>query len=88
MPSAFRNVLASQGEDTLVLTNFISGGARCVEGYSLLSWQAFEEKLASRSRFDPKVRKLETYYLSRAAFCPLDASGRINIPLHLRTYAA
>lgn len=86
-PAEFRRVLTEGGESSVVLTNFVSDGARCLEGYSLQSWKRFEQKLAQRSRFDPQVRKLENYYLARAAICPLDTSGRVNIPPHLRAYA-
>ena len=86
-PAEFRQVLVGLSEDSVVITNFISDGARCLEGYSLTAWRRFESKLATRSRFDPQVRKLENYYLSRAAVCPLDTSGRVNLPPHLRTYA-
>ncbi len=86
-PSEFRQALGELGEDSVVITNFISDGARCLEGYSMSAWRLFEAKLATRSRFDPQVRKLENYYLSRAAVCQLDTSGRVNLPAHLRTYA-
>ena len=86
-PAEFRRGLDGSEHQAVVLTNFISDGARCLEGYSIEDWRAFEKKLASRSRFDPQVRKAENYYLARAAICPLDASGRVNIPAHLRTYA-
>lgn len=87
IPVSFRQVLTTAGENTLVLTNFITDGARCIDGFTLRSWKSFELKLASRSRFDPQVRKLENYYMARAALCPVDASGRINIPQYLRSYA-
>ena len=87
MPAEFRRVLAEHGEESVVLTNFVTDGARCIEGHTLGEWKRFESKLASRSRFDPQVRKLENYYLARAAICPLDGSGRLNIPSHLRAYA-
>jgi MraZ protein len=87
LPADFRRELESQTEQSLVITNFISDGARCLEGYTSKSWKEFEEKLAKRSRFDPQVRKLENYYLARATVCSIDSSGRINIPAYLRTYA-
>ena len=87
LPVEFRSSLVKNGESTVVITNFISDGARCLEGYSLNAWKRFEAKLASRSRFDPQVRKLENYYLARAANCSLDGSGRISISLPLRQYA-
>ncbi len=86
-PASFRQSLQETGSSTVVLTNFICDGARCLEGFSLENWQTFEAKLRSRSRFDPQIRKLENFYLARAAECPLDASGRIHIPPHLRNYA-
>lgn len=87
IPSAFRQLLAANGEDTLVLTNFITDGARCLDAYPMSAWAALERKLANRSRFDPKVRTLEHFVISRAQVCPLDSSGRINIASHLRAYA-
>lgn len=102
-PAAFRDVLQSNSgsgsdgsagqstgrieQSSVVLTNFITDGARCLEGYTLSEWRKFEQKLASRGRFDPQVRKLENFYIARAAICALDANGRVNIPQHLRTYA-
>jgi MraZ protein len=87
LPSDFRRVLSNIGESAVVITNYISDGARCIEGFGLLAWQAFEQKLRQRSRFDPKIQKLENFYLSRASECPLDGSGRILVPTHLRAYA-
>ena len=89
VPAKFRDVLqvVEAGSLSLVLTNAICDGARCLEAYELSEWEKFEDKLRVRSRFDPQLRKLENFYLARALECPLDRSGRINIPLHLRTYA-
>lgn len=86
-PSEYRQVLQRTGEQTVVLTNFIADGARCLEGYSLTAWRDLEARLRRRSRFDPRLQKLENFYLSRAALCPLDSSGRVNVPQYLRTYA-
>ena len=47
----------------------------------------FENKLRSKSRFDSKLQRLENFYLSRAAECQIDKSGRILIPEYLRVYA-
>ena len=87
VPSVFRDVLLKNKISGIVLTNFVAEGARCLEGYALPDWERFEAKLAKRSRFDPQVRKLEHFYLARAVECPLDASGRVTIPQHLRQYA-
>lgn len=88
LPAAFRDSLAEQRSSSIVLTNFVCDGARCLDGFSESSWREFEARLRSRSRFDPQARKLENYYVARAALCPIDGSGRINIPPHLRSYAS
>ena len=87
LPSEFRRVLSGNNEKGVVLTNYISDGARCLEGFSLTAWMDFEKKLREKSRFSAKLQKLENFYLSRAAECPIDSSGRILIPTYLRTYA-
>lgn len=87
LPAEFRKILSESEQTSVVLTNYISEGARCVEGFALIAWNSFEAKLRAKSRFSAKLQKLENYYLSRAAECPLDGSGRILIPQHLRQYA-
>lgn len=86
IPSSYRQVLAEQ--NSIVITNYITEGARCLEAYTIKEWEAFENKLRSKSRFDPKIRALEHYYFSRAAVCNLDSNGRVNIPQNLRVYAS
>lgn len=87
LPAEFRRVLNGVGDEAVVLTNYISDGARCLEGFGLSAWHEFERKLRQKSRFSPKLQKLENFYLSRAAECPLDGSGRILLPQHLKNYA-
>lgn len=88
LPVDFRATLAQQGDTAVVLTNYVSDGARCLEGFGVSAWVRFEEALRAKSRFDPKVQKLENFYLSRAAECGIDSAGRILVPSHLRQYAA
>lgn len=87
LPAEFRRILAEREENSVVITNYITDGARCLEGFGVKAWAAFEEKLREKSRFSPKLQKLENFYLSRASECPIDSSGRILIPSYLRTYA-
>lgn len=86
-PASFRSILQQSSSEKIILTNFICDGARCLEGYLSEEWDAFTKKLRDRGRFDPKVRKLENYYISRAVECSLDGSGRILLPQPLREYA-
>ncbi|MCC6932866.1 MAG: division/cell wall cluster transcriptional repressor MraZ [Deltaproteobacteria bacterium] len=87
LPSSFRQVLAQKNISSVVITNFITDGARCLDGFTISAWQDFETKLKEKSRFDPQLRKLENFYFARAVECSVDAAGRINIPHQLRTYA-
>jgi MraZ protein len=87
LPAEFRRVLAAHTEKSVVVTNYISDEARCLEGFGLSAWHAFEKRLREKSRFSAKLQKLENFYLSRAAECPIDGSGRILLPPHLRSYA-
>ena len=87
LPASFRSVLQTEGVESVVLTNYVADGARCLDGYSVLAWSALEAKLSERSRFDPQLRQFENFYLARAAECSVDGHGRINIPSYLRAYA-
>lgn len=88
IPSSFRQIMLAKKENEIVLTNYITDGMRCLDAFTISAWKKFETNLSRKSRFDPKLRKLENYYLSRAVVCSIDGSGRINIPSHLRVYAS
>jgi MraZ protein len=88
LPADFRRILLERDERSVVITNYISEGSRCLEGFGIKAWVAFENKLREKSRFSPKLQKLENFYLSRAAECPIDTAGRILLPQHLRQYAS
>jgi MraZ protein len=87
LPADFRRILGNVNERSIVLTNYVSEGARCLEGFALKAWAEFEERLRRKSRFGAKLQRLENFYLSRAAECPVDSSGRVLIPAYLRSYA-
>jgi MraZ protein len=87
LPSDFRRVLGDKEQNGVVLTNYISEGARCVEGFALSVWEDFESRLRAKSRFSSKLQRLENFYLSRASECAIDGNGRILVPAYLRGYA-
>jgi len=87
LPATFRLALYEQDQGSVVLTNFITDGVRCLDGYSLSQWREFEAKIKEKGRFDPSARTLESYYIARASVCVCDSNGRVNIPTHLREYA-
>ncbi len=87
LPSEFRRVLGDKEQRGVVLTNYVSEGSRCVEGFALDSWEDFEARLREKSRFSSKLQRLENFYLSRASECGIDSNGRILVPAYLRAYA-
>jgi MraZ protein len=87
LPVEFRKVLGARSQRSVVLTNYISEGHRCIEGFALDAWEDFERRLRAKSRFSSKLQRLENFYLSRSSECPIDGSGRILLPGYLRTYA-
>jgi MraZ protein len=87
LPSKFRDELTGKGDNRLMITNFTTLGARCLDVYPLDEWQRLEQKILSRSRFDPEVHSFETYYLGRAHECAVDNQWRILIPPTLRKHA-
>lgn len=88
LPADFRKIILDKNQNKIVITNYVSDGSRCLEGFALNDWESFERKLREKSRFDSKLQKLENFYLSRASECNIDTSGRILIPTHLRMYAS
>jgi MraZ protein len=87
LPSKFRDVIAGKNDNRLMITNFMTGGARCLEVYPLEEWQQLEDKVRGKHRFAPDVNDFENYYLGRAHECPVDNQWRILIPPTLRKYA-
>jgi MraZ protein len=84
VPSRFREVLAREAEQKLVLT---SGLDPCLVAYPMSEWVAFEERLAALPRFDPSVAMIRRLYVSGAVELEMDKLGRLLIPATLRGFA-
>ncbi len=83
VPSKFREVLSTNYDERLILTNF----DHCLWAYPVNEWQKIEDKVAALPQFKPEVRALQRAFVSAATECPLDKQGRILIPPSLREYA-
>lgn len=83
IPSKFREVLATNYDERLIITNF----DQCLWAYPVLEWQVIENKIASLPQFKGEVKALQRVFVSAAVECPLDKQGRILIPPTLRDYA-
>src|SRR3989339_692595 len=83
IPSKFRELLSSQFDERLIITNFDG----CLWGYTYPEWQKIEEKVAALPQFKPEVKALQRVFISAATECVIDKPGRIMIPQTLREYA-
>ena len=83
IPSRFREVLAGNSDERLIITNF----DQCLWAYPFAEWQELEKKVAALPQFLEEVRALQRVFISAATECPLDRQGRVLIPPSLREYA-
>lgn len=84
IPSKFREVLAEQFDERLIVTNF----DQCLWGYPVPEWRELERKVGALPQFMEEVKALQRVFISAAVECPIDKQGRILLPPELREYAA
>lgn len=84
IPSRFREVLATNYDERLIMTNFDG----CLWAYPAAEWSEIEKKVASFPQFKEEVKALQRVFISAATECPIDKQGRVVIPPTLREYAA
>lgn len=84
IPSKFREILASNSDERVILTNFDN----CLWAYPVREWKVVEDKVAALPQFKPEVKALQRFFISAASECPLDPNGRIIVPPPLRRYAS
>src|SRR5581483_7358584 len=87
IPATFRKSLGLQNDDLIIVTKFIINSFHCLDVYPLAEWEALEQELTKKQRFDEIFNKVESFYLANAQECPVDKQGRILLPPHLREYA-
>lgn len=83
VPSKFREVLAAQFDERLIVTNF----DQCLWAYPVPEWRKVEEKVAALPQFKAEVKALQRFFISAASEAGIDKQGRIIIPPTLRDYA-
>ena len=84
LPPDFREILLSRsGEGKVVLTTY----DRCVVGFPLPDWEAFEEGM-NRIKNPPRnVRDFRRLVIGGAEFMELDAQGRVRLSREHMQYA-
>ena len=83
IPSKFRELLSSNFDERLIITNF----DQCLWAYPVSAWQELEKKVGALPQFLDEVKALQRVFISAAVECPLDKQGRILVPSELREYA-
>lgn len=83
VPSRFREVLSSQFDERVIVTNF----DECLWAYPVPEWQELERKVAALPQFMDEVKALQRVFISAAAECTVDRQGRLLVPSSLRDYA-
>lgn len=84
IPSKFREILTTNYDERLIITNFDS----CLWAYPVVEWLAIEQKVAALPQFNSQVKALQRVFISAATESSVDKQGRIMIPPTLRDYAA
>jgi MraZ protein len=88
IPGSFRKVLLGLQDERIVVTKFFIHSFRCLDVYPQAEWEALEQELLNKPRFDETFAKLEAFYVSNAQECVVDKQGRILLPLMLRHHAS
>jgi MraZ protein len=83
LPSKFWDVLQSEYDVNLIITNFDG----CLAAYPVKEWESVEEKILSLPSLKREVRLFKRFFLGGAMDCPVDGQRRIFIPPTLRGYA-
>ena len=83
IPSKFREVLSTNYDMRLILTN-LDG---CIVAYPYQEWLDIQERISNRESMKKEARTFLRFYYSGVSECPIDRLGRILIPQTLKTYA-
>ncbi len=85
IPPGMRMELLGQDSRPPVVTRLLDVPALGL--YPAERWIEFKHRIETMSQLKPAVQKVRRMVVAGAKEAPLDAQGRILIPLHLREYA-
>jgi MraZ protein len=90
VPIKFREVLRSEGDERLMITNSRVRGARCLDAYPYNVWVERVQRVSRRAaRMDPRhLNYYFDFYIPEVHECPIDKQGRLFIPTRLRDFAS
>ncbi|MBE0597347.1 MAG: division/cell wall cluster transcriptional repressor MraZ [Desulfuromonadales bacterium] len=84
IPARFRDALAQQGDERLVVTKNLEGG---LTAYPPPLWEQIRTNMENAPP-TPKKNAMIRLLITPATECPFDKQGRIQLPQSLRSYAA
>jgi MraZ protein len=89
VPIKFREVLRSEWDERLMITNARIDKARCLEAYPYSIWVEHLKRINQRppTLSPKKLRYYLNFYIPEVQECPIDKQGRVFIPTRLREYA-
>lgn len=85
MPATLKNTHIKDNQ--VVITNGQFQGLKCLDLFTLKSWEKLEDKISEFSTLDRHVQNFQRFYLSGAQAVDYDSSGRLLLPPQLRKYA-
>ena len=86
LPTAYRQALPSK-EKSLVITNSLYKGRRCLDVYSLKEWEKLEKKVAKMPSFRAEVQAYQRFYLASGQVVEADKNNRLLVPQTLRKFS-
>ncbi|MEJ2699014.1 MAG: division/cell wall cluster transcriptional repressor MraZ [Desulfuromonadales bacterium] len=84
IPARFRELLAQQGDEYVVVTKNLERG---LTAYPVSRWQEVVDGVGRRPA-SPAKESAFRFFIAPAVECLFDKQGRIQLPQSLRTYAA
>ena len=83
IPARFRDQLAAQGDDRLVVTP----AGKCLAVYPYEVWLGMADKVGALSAVEERVQDFRRLFFSSSHHCSFDKQGRVLVPQKLREYA-
>jgi MraZ protein len=89
VPIKFREVLRTEGDERLMITNARVKGARALDAYPYNAWLERVHGIRQRAaELDPaELSYYLDFYIPEVHECPIDKQGRVFIPTRLREFA-
>jgi MraZ protein len=87
IPARFREVLESDGHESLFITNWIHQKERCLVLYPPGEWTKLCGKIGQQGSLAPAAQTFQMFVIGGAHEVQVDRQGRILIPPKLREYA-